>query len=143
MSNDTDERIVATQQGWAARGFGFLFIALAIDLMVRTWLLKQEPRQYLDIWLIWMATILYVAIGMTASGVETCGGKWWKMWPIIPLVVVVNTVTLARIGMVQTLTDVVASVVSATAGLLLSIVILRSIYTLWERATLGRVPRGE
>lgn len=143
MSTHRDERTTATADRWAARGYGLLFIALAIDLMVRTLILKQEPRQYLDIGLIWMATILYVGIGMSASGVETAGGRWWKMWPIIPGVVVVNTITLARIGMVQTLTDVVASVVSATVGLSVAIVILRGIYGVWERKTLGRAPREE
>ena len=143
MSSHSDERTIATAQRWAARGLGMLSIALAIDLMVRTLILKQEPRQYLDIGLIWMATTLYVAIGMTASGVEPFEGKWWKMWPIIPVVVVVNTVTLARIGMVQTLTDVVSSVVSTTAGLSVLIVVLRGVHTSWERATIGRVPPEE
>jgi F0F1-type ATP synthase membrane subunit a len=65
------------------------------------------------------------------------------MWPIIPVVVVTNTVTLARLGMVQTLTDVVASVVSATVGLSMIIVILCAIYSVWERRTLGRGSREE
>jgi hypothetical protein len=141
MSTDHDERIVATHQSWAARGWAILFIALSIDLMVRSLILKQDPRQYLDIGLIWMGTMLYVAIGMTASGVAPYGGKWWRMWPIIPLVVVVNTVMLARMGMAQTFPDVAASVVSATAGLSLAIVIGRGIYARWERRTLGCVPR--
>jgi hypothetical protein len=143
MSNHSDERTTATAHLWAARGLVMLNIALPIDLLVRILLLKQEPRQWLDIGLIWMAAMVCAGIGMTASGVAPYGGKGWKMWPIIPLIVVVNTVVLARIGMVPTLTDVVASVVSATAGLSLVIVILRGIYSRWERRTLGRVPREE
>ena len=143
MSNHPDERVIATRQRWAARGMVILSIALSLDLIVRTLILKQEPWQYLDIGLIWMATTVYVALGMTASGVKLYEGKWWKMYPIIPVVVVVNVVMLARSGMVQTLTVVVASVVSATAGLSLVIVILRGIYSRWERRTLGRVPREE
>jgi len=114
-----------------------------MDLIVRSLVLRQDPRQYLDIGLIWLATMLYTAIGMTASGVAPFGGKWWKMWPIIPLVVVVNTVTLARTGMLQTLTAVVLSAVSATVGLSVIIVILRGIYGVWERRALGRAPREQ
>jgi hypothetical protein len=146
MSNHrdgSDERTIATQQQWQARGMAILSIALSIDLIVRSLVLKQDPRQYLDIGLIWMATMLYAAIGMTASGVAPFGGKWWKMWPIIPIVVVGNTVTLARFGMVPTLTAVVLSVVSATIGLSVIIVILGGIYGVWERRTLGRGSREE
>jgi Na+-translocating ferredoxin:NAD+ oxidoreductase RnfA subunit len=143
MTDHRDERITATTHLWAARGLVLLMAALSIDLMVRTLILRQHPGQYLDIALIWMATTLYVAIGTTASGVEMHGGRLWKMWPIIPLVVVVNTLMFARLGMAQTLTDVAASVVSATVGFSLFIVIFRGIYARWERRTLGRGPREE
>jgi hypothetical protein len=143
MSTDRDERTTATADRWAARGYGLLFVALSIDLMVRTLILRQHPGQYLDIALIWMGTILYVGIGMSASGVQMHGGRLWKMWPIIPLVVVVNTVLFARMGIAQTFTDVAAGVVSATVGFSLFIIIFRGIYGLWERKTLGRAPREE
>jgi len=141
MSTNHDERIVATRQRWATHGFAIFFIALSIDLMVRSLILKQDPRQYLDISLIWIATMLYVVIGTTASGVEMHGGRLWKMWPLIPFVVVVNIVTLARMGSVPTFTSVAAGVVSATVGFLLIIVIVRAIYARWERRTLGRRSR--
>jgi len=141
MTNHGDERITATRHLWAARGWVLLMFALSIDLIVRTLMLRQHPGQYLDIALIWMATTLYVAIGTTASGVELHGGRLWKMWPIIPLVVVVNMVTSARMGSVPTFTDVAASAVSATVGFSLTIVVVRGIYAGWERRTLGRRSR--
>jgi len=141
MTNHGDERITATRHLWAARGWALLMLALSIDLIVRTLILSQHPGQYLDIALIWMATIVYVAIGTTASGVEMHGGRLWKMWPLIPFVVVVNIVTLARMGSVPTFTSVAAGVVSATVGFSLTIVLVRGIYARWERRTLGRRSR--
>jgi len=143
MSKAPDERITATAQRWQARGLVMLSLALSLDLIVRTLILKQDPRLWLDIAAIWMGTSVYVVLGMTASGVDPYGGKYWKVWPIIPLVVVGNAVMLARFGMAQTLTEVAASVVSATAGLFVTIVVLRGIYGLWERRTLGRGSREE
>ena len=147
MSNHLDERTIAVQQRWGARGMLMLSIALTIDVLVRILILKQEPRQYLDISLIWVATNLYVAIGMTASGVEPLGGKWSKSWQfivIIPIVVVVTTVVmLTLMGMIVSLADLIAMIVSCLAGVFLSFIVLRGIYGVWERRTLGRGPREE
>ncbi len=143
MSEALDERIVATQQRWAARGLLMLMIALAIDLLVRILILKQEPRQHLDISLIWMATILYVSIGMTASGVEPFGGERSKTWLVILIIAVVVPVVLTLGGTVHTLADFITVMVSAAAGaFLMLIVIMRRIYSVWERVTLGRGRRG-
>jgi hypothetical protein len=147
MSMHHDERITATQQRWAATGFWLLFIALAIDVLVRELILKQEPRQWLDISLISMAAMLYVAIGTTASGVAPYGGRWWKAWPIIPLVAVLNTVLFWRTGIVRSPVELISSItvgiIGATAGLFVALVIVGGIYAVWERKTLGHVPREE
>jgi len=143
MSDHRDERITATAHLWGARGFWLLFIALPIDLLVRILLLKQEPRQYLDIALIWMAAMLYAGIGMTASGVAPYGGKRSATWLAILIIAVTNTVMLTLMGMVHGLADLIAIIVSATAGAFVMLIILRGIYSVWERVTLGRAPREE
>jgi len=143
MSNHLDERTIATQQRWAARGMLMLSIALTIDVLVRVLILKQEPRQYLDISLIWMATMLYVSIGMTASGVEPFGGKWSKAWLVILIIAVEVPVVLTLMGMVHTLADFIADIVIAAVGASVMLIILRGIYSVWERVTLGRGPREE
>ena len=143
MSDHSDERVIATRQRWAARGMVILTIALAIDLIVRILILKQEPRQHLDISLIWMATILYVSIGMTASGVQLYGGKWSKHWLVILTIVAVNAVVLTLMGVIHGLAEAIAIIVCAAVGAFLMLTILRGIYGVWERKTLGRAPREE
>ena len=144
MSTHHDERTIATAQRWAARGMWILSIALAIDLLVRALILKQEPWQYLDIWLIWMATMLYASIGMTASGVAPFGGERSKTWLQVLIIAAVVPVVLALMGTVHTLADFITVMVCAAAGaFLMLIIILRGIYGVWERVTLGRGPREE
>ena len=143
MSNHDDERTIATRHRWAARGMVILIFALATDGLVRALILKQDPRQYLDICLIWMATTLYVAIGMTASGVAPYGGKWSKAWLPILIIAVVCPVVLTLMGMVHTLADFITDMVGAVAGALVALIILRAIYSVWERVTLGRASREE
>jgi len=143
MSNDRDERVIATRQRWAARGLLLVMVALSIDLIVRILVLKQEPRQYFDIGLIWTATMLYVSIGMTASGVAPYGGKWSQAWLAILIIAVQVPVGLTLMGMVHTWADFIADIFIAAASAFVMLIILRGIYGVWERRTLGRVPREE
>jgi len=143
MSTDHDERVIATRQRWAARGMAILTMALSIDLIVRILILKQEPRQWLDIFLIWMGTSLYVFIGMTASGVAPYGGKWSNAWLLILILAVEIPVVLTWMGMVPTWAAFIANMVIAGAGAFLMLMISRGIYGVWERKTLGRGSREE
>jgi hypothetical protein len=147
MSTDRDERIVATRQRWLARGCAILIVALGIDLIVRSLILKQDPRQYLDIGLIWMGTMLYVAIGMTASGVDLYGGERSKIWLLILVLAAGVPVLLSLLGMELTPAHFICLIIvggaSACAGVFLMLRILRGIYGAWERRTLGRGPREE
>ena len=143
MSNHPDERVIATRQRWAARGLVILSIALSLDLIVRALILKQEPWQYLDIGLIWMATTGYVALGMAASGVELYEGKLSKNWLVMLIIAVEVPVVLTLMGMVHTLAAFIAEVALAAAGAFVTLIILRGIYRVWERRTLGRGSREE
>ena len=143
MSNDRDERVIATRQRWAAHGMAILTMALSIDLLVRILILKQEPRQWLDIFLIWMGTSLYVCIGMTASGVQLYGGKLSKHWLVILTVVATMAVVLTLMGMGHGLADLIGVIVGGAIGVFLMLMILRGSYSVWERVTLGRRSREE
>lgn len=143
MSNARDERIVTTQQRWGALGLVLVNFALVIDLLVRMFVLKQELGQYLDIALIWMGTMLFTILGMTASGVAPYGGKWSTSLLVLLILAVEIPVLLALMGMIHTPTAFIAQMILAAAGVFLALVILRGIYGLWERGTLGRGSREE
>ncbi len=143
MSTQSDERTIATHQRWAARGMAILMIALSIDLIVRSLILKQDPRQYLDSGLIWMATMLYVSIGMAASGVQLYGVKSSKHWPVILIIVAVNAVVLTLMGGLHGQADLIGVIASAAGGVFVMLIIFRVVYGVWERKTLGRGPREE
>ena len=143
MSNSPDERTTATAQRWGAFGMFVLSLALSIDMLVRILILKQEPRQWMDIALIWLATNLIAGIGMTASGVEPYGGKWSKSWLVLLIIVVTNSVVIMLMGMVHSVAELVTDVVTCAAGVFVSFLIFRGIYRRWERVTLGRRSREE
>jgi hypothetical protein len=117
-------------------------IALAIDVIVRSLVLNQEPHQYVDISLIWMATVLYVVIGTTAGGVEPLGTRS-RAWLIVLVVALSNVAVSMLRDKAAPLLDLAGTAVGSLAGALLAIIILRSIYGAWERRTLGREPREE
>jgi predicted neutral ceramidase superfamily lipid hydrolase len=136
MSVETDERIIAVRQRWAARGMVILSAALSLDLMIRVLLLKQEPNQYMDIFLIWAVAVVYVTIGTTASGVEPLEGKTSRLWLLLLIIVIVNAIMMALMGQIRTVADLVPMVIGSFAGFFLMYLILRSVYRMWERRTL-------
>lgn len=139
MSNHSDERVITTRQRWAERGMLMVYIALPVDLFVRDLVLKQDPRQYLDIWLIWVALVCLYSSGMASSGVEPFGKRWSRAWLLILVITVTSTVVLTLRGMVHT----PAHLIGVIAGAAVFVIILRAIYSVWERVTLGRTPREE
>jgi len=143
MNTDHDERVIATRQHWGTCGMVILTIALAIDLIVRILILKQEPRQWLDIAAIWMGTAVFVSIGMAASGVQLYGGKWSKHWPVILTIVAVNAVVLTLMGGGHGLADLIGVIAGAAGGVFVMLIIFRGIYGVWERVKLGHAPREE
>ena len=138
MNNHSDERTTAVAHRWAAIGWLILTFALGVDLMVRILVLKQEPQQWADISLIWMATMLFAGVGMTASGVEPYGGKRSKLWLVVLVFAVGITLVSALMGKIHSLADLISTTISAAAGAFMALIILRVIHGAWERRTLGR-----
>jgi len=138
MSKALDERTVGTTQRWWAGGLWLINLALVADLLVRRFLLKQELGQYLDIALIWLGTMLFTTLGMTASGAAPYGGKWsTSLWGVLILAVLIPVIG-ALTGMIHTPAAFIWHMVAAAAGAFVAVIVLRGIYGLWERRTLGR-----
>jgi len=73
-----DERIQTTTNRFAARGFLIWQILLSISLCYRTLILKQHPRDWWDIFAIWVIGILFVFIAYANKGVFAHGFK--RFW---------------------------------------------------------------
>jgi hypothetical protein len=71
------------------------------------------------------------------------GGKWSKASLAVLIIAVEVPVVLTLMGMVHTLADFVADSVIAAAGAFVSLIILRGIYSVWERRALGRRAREQ
>ena len=141
MSNEYDERTSATMQNWLAAAGWFLSIALCIDVIVRSVILKQAFGQWWDIGLIWILSTVLVSIGMTREGVPPLGEtKWsWKThgWLVLIIALVVPLMGLMD-GDVRSISDFAEGVAIAGTGALMGLGLLRFLYGRWERRTLGR-----
>ncbi len=140
IARHPDERIAATAQRWAAIGGAFLSIALGIDIMVRVFVLRQDPALFWDIGLIWMVNLFIVCIGQIKSGVQPVGVSRRQFKISILMIVEIALLIPALLwllGMVHSwqtfLIEAGVAAVSATIMLL----IMRAIYSRWERRTLG------
>lgn len=140
VARHPDERIAATAQKWAAVGGIFLSIALAIDIVVRCFILRQDPKEYWDIGLIWMVNLFIVCIGQIRSGIQPVGVERRQFKISILMIVEIAILVPALLwllGMVHSwqifLLEAGLAAVSATAMLF----IMRALYGRWERREIG------
>jgi hypothetical protein len=138
MSIHNDERITIVRQRWAARGMTVLSIALSIDLFIRAVFIKQDPRQFIDIAIIWIVTSFFVCIGMSASGIAPFEGRRRKIWISVGILAIEIPLILILLGMVHSLTDFITDAICAAVGAFVTFIFMQSIYSLWEHRTLGR-----
>ena len=64
-----DERIQAAANRFAAGGFFIWFVLMLISLNYRTLILKQQAREFWDIFAIFIIGLLYVFIAYASKGV--------------------------------------------------------------------------
>ena len=63
-----DERIQTTHNRIAAIGFCILYVLMTISLWYRQLILEQHPREYWDIFAIWVIGMLFVFIACANKG---------------------------------------------------------------------------
>ncbi|MFH1614369.1 MAG: DUF6773 family protein [Planctomycetota bacterium] len=73
-----DERIQTTVNRFAAGGYWILYSLISISLCYRGLILKQHPREWWDIFAIWVIGILFVFIAFANKGLFDHGFK--RMW---------------------------------------------------------------
>jgi len=137
-----DERVAATQQRWAANSGKFMSVALGIDLCVRVYVLRQDPRLCWDIGLIWMVNVFLVSRGQIRSGVPAVGavGKWsWKTpgLMVAGLALLIPAVVLWLTGGTHSLKAYLGLALLAGGSAFVTLMIMRRTYRKWERRNLG------
>ena len=71
-----DERIQTTISHITRRVFSIWFLLMSISLNYRIWILKQHPRQWWDIFAIFVIGIIYGFIAFANKGVFFPLSKW-------------------------------------------------------------------
>ena len=64
-----DERIQTTANRFAAKGFCVWLVLMSISLCYRTLILKQHPREWWNIFAIWIIGVFFVFITYAKKGV--------------------------------------------------------------------------
>lgn len=136
-----DERIAATSLRWAAVGGSFMSIALAVDIIVRTFVLRQDPHLYMDIAAIWLVNLFLVAFGTVGSGVPAAGAS--ERFPRCAVGLLVGLIALEvpaimwLMGEIDSVQEYVIQAILAGSGALVTVLLLRLLYQAWERRSLG------
>lgn len=146
VTGHPDERINAERQRWAARGGAFLSIALGIDLIVRVFVLRQDPRFYMDTALIWLVNLFIVTIGMIRCGVPAVGVAGKLSWKTSGFLVVLIGLEIPALmwlmGDIHTLPQFLFQAALAGGAAAAMLLIMRAIYGKWERRALGQDSQG-
>lgn len=135
-----DERIQATVNNNAAKGFFIWWILLSISLVYRTAILKQHPSLWWDIAAIWFIGMYFVFIAYANKGVFDHTFK--KFWLTIGIgvaagVVTVNTLIFIIMGQIDSIAEagrfVGGSLISAVASVGLVIAVAYLLNRRWRR----------
>jgi uncharacterized membrane protein len=130
-----DERIIRARNRIASRGYALWAIGFMIALLYRQFYLRQPPREYWDIALVFFSGNLYVTIASFAQGAfhESAYRKSGK-WTIAGILLAVLAVMVVQ-GQIGSLLDVVAQVASVLAGLSVFGLLSYYLYRRWEKQT--------
>jgi len=128
-----DERIQTTVNRFAARGFVIWQLLMSISLLYRTLILKQHPREWWDIFAIWVIGILFVFIACANKGVvDHVFNK--RFWLAICIGVIISIFTLKFIeGRIHSAVDVGATLIGTLVGSLAGMGLVIGIAHFWKR----------
>ena len=127
-----DERIQTTVNHIARRGFCIWYVLMLISLNYRLWILKQHPRDFWDIFAIWVIGTLFVFIAYANKGVFDHGFK--MRWLTIGIVNLIVLFTLFFImGQIHSVVDVGAFLIGYLPAMGLVIGIAYFLTRRWKR----------
>ncbi len=127
-----DERIQTTVNRFAAGGFHIWYLLLTISLLYRTLILKQHPRDWWDIFAIWVIGILFVFIAFAKKGIFDHGFK--RFWLAICIGAFIGIFTVFFImGRIHSVVDVGTTLIGSLAGMGLVVGIAHFLNRHWKR----------
>jgi len=127
-----DERIQTTVNRYAAGGFFIWEFLLSISLCYRTLILKQHPREWWDIFAIWVIGIIFIFIAYANKGVFDHGFK--RIWLTIGIVNLILLFTLFSImGQIHSVVDVGVYLIGYLPAMGLVIGIAHFLNRRWKR----------
>ncbi len=111
-----DERIQTTINRFAATGFWICYLLLTISLLYRTLILKQDIRDFWDIFAIWVIGIIFVFIAYANKGIFEHNFK--RFWLTIAIVVIAVNIMLFFIkGQIHSVVDMGETVIGLLLGM--------------------------
>jgi uncharacterized membrane protein YccC len=128
-----DERIRETKNRIASRGFGIWYLLLLAALLYRQFYLGQSPQEYWDFALIFFIGTLYVGIAGFAKGAvyENSFARYWK-WTVPVIVLTILALNFFQ-GKISTITDLLATLISALIGVAFIGLVFYILYRRWEK----------
>jgi len=127
-----DERIQTTISHITRRVFFIWYLLMLISLNYRLWILKQHPRDFWDIFAIWVICSLYGFIAFANKGVFDHGFK--RLWLTIGIVNLIVLFTLFFIiGQIHSVFDVGVFLISYLPAMGLVIGIAYFLNRRWKR----------
>jgi hypothetical protein len=127
-----DERIRQTRSRIASRAFGIWYMLLLAALLVRQFYLGQEPWEYWDMALIFFLGSFYVSIAGFARGAvqENYLTRYWK-WSVPAILLTILGLKFFQ-GKINTLTDVLVTLLAASLGVAVVGTVFFLLYRRWE-----------
>ncbi len=128
-----DERISETKSQIASRAFGIWYLLLLVALLYRQFYLKQAPKEYWDIALIFFIGCFYVVgAGFSKGAVyENSLARYWKL--TVPVIIVTILGLNYFQGRLNTIADILVTLISALIGLAFVGVVFYFLYQRWEK----------
>ena len=114
-----DERIQATHNRIAAIGFCIWYVLMWISMCYRGLILQQHPREWWDIFAIWVIGILFVFIAFANRGLYDLDHGFKRKQLTIPIGVgiFVSLTLLFIAGKIHSALDVIVFLVSILLGI--------------------------
>lgn len=128
-----DERIRKTKHQITSRAFGIWYLLLLAALLYRQFYLRQDPKEYWDIALIFFIGALYVSIAGFAKGAvyETTFARQLK-WTVPAILISIIALNYFQ-GKLATIADLLEILISALIGLASIGLVFYFLYRRWEK----------